>query len=108
MENKNILDDEKLEQARKINIDNDIKDDNHFGGEDDDSKQVPVKNAIGHWTDKQIAEHPMEYIRYLESKLANATNRQDLEEIKKLIEEISRIKQTYFPDTDYLEKGRSR
>ena len=102
----NRLDEQKLEKAIELNIEEDFKDFDDPNG--DDGKQNPIKDAIGHWTDKQIAENPTANLRYLKQKLKSATARQDLEEIKELISKISEIEKKHFNNQPDLEKGRAR
>lgn len=102
----NKLDEQKLEMGRKFNTIDQFKELEEQNG--DEGKQNPIKDAVGHWTDKQIAENPEDYIRYLEGKLDSATARQDLQEIKELISEISEIEKKYFANQDLLQHGRVR
>lgn len=102
----NTVDNQSLEKARELNKVEDFKEIDDQNGAD--GKQNPVKDAVGNWTDKQIQENPIAYFKYLKSKLKSATARQDLEEIKDLIVEISEINKKYFDNNNYIEQDRVR
>lgn len=98
---------DKLKEAKILNKETGIKNIDNSDGESE-GKPVPIKDTIGLWTDKQIKENPLGYIRYLENKLKSAYARQDLEEIKKLLTEIAKIVEKYFPDLNGPENSKNR
>ena len=98
-ENLNTMSKEQLEEGRKINTIPDYKNGNPTGG----GKLGAIKDATGHWTDRQIAENPIAYLKYLESHLENEHH---ADKIRDIISEIEKVRQKYLPD-EYT-KGRNR
>lgn len=98
-ENLNTMSKEQLEEGRKINTIPDYKNGNPTGG----GKPGAIKDATWHWTDRQIAENPIAYLKYLESHLENEHH---ADKIRDIISEIEKVRQKYLPDEDT--KGRNR
>ena len=98
-ENLNTISEEKLEEGRKINTLPDYKNGNPTGG----GKPGAVKDATGHWTDRQIAENPIAYLKYLESHLKKEHHN---DKIRDIISEMKKVKEKYLPDE--YSKGRNR
>ena len=94
----NTISDEKLEKGIKINI---ISDEN--GTLASEGKPGEVKDMYGYWTNKQIAENPIAYIKYLEKQLEGKYHP---DEIKKIILEIEKVKKDYL--TEEIHNSRSR
>jgi len=101
----NKINKDELESARILNLETDIK---SIDSDDGEGKPVPIKNIFGHWTDKQIEENPLEYIKFLERKLKSSYERHDKDEIKKILSEISKIVEKYFPDLNGPENTKNR
>lgn len=98
-ENLNTISREELEEGRIINTLPDYKSGNPTGG----GKPGAVKDATGHWTDRQIAENPIAYLKYLESHLKNEHH---ADKIRDIISEMEKVKEKYLPDE--YSKGRNR
>ncbi len=96
----NTISEEELNEAGRINT---KPDDKNYGGEAGGGKPGPIKDTVGFWTDRQIAENPEAYIKYLEELLNNKFR---ADEIKDIISEMSRIKKEYLSN-EYSE-GRIR
>ena len=98
-ENLNTISNKDLEEGRKINTLHDYKNDDPNGG----GKPGEVKDATGHWTDQQIAENPIAYLKYLASHLEKEHH---ADKIREIISEMGEVRQKYLPD-EYT-KGRNR
>lgn len=98
-ENLNTISQEKLEDGRKINTLPDYKNGDPTG----EGKPGAIKDATGHWTDRQIAENPIAYIKYLESNLENEHHS---DKIKEIISEMEKVRDKYLPNE--YSKGRNR
>ena len=94
----NTISDEKLEEGIRMNTISDEKGAPVGGG-----KPGEVKDMYGYWTNKQIAENPVAYIKYLKKQLEGKYHS---DEIKKIISEIKKVKKEYL--TEELSNGRSR
>ncbi len=94
----NTVSEEKLKEGIRINTIPDEKGVPTGGG-----KPGAVKDMRGYWTDKQIAENPIAYIKYLEKQL---DGKYHSDEIKKIISEIERVKKEYLPEELYNGKSR--
>ena len=84
------ISEEKLEEGTRINTIPDEKGAPNGGG-----KPGAVKDMRGYWTDKQIRENPIAYIKYLEKQLEG---KHHADEIKKIISEIEKVKKEYLPE----------
>lgn len=94
----NTISEVKLEEGIRINTISDEKGIPTGGG-----KPGSVKDMRGYWTDKQIAENPIAYIKYLEKQLEG---KHHSDEIKKIISEIEKVKKDYL--TEEFHNRRSR
>lgn len=96
--NLNTISEQELEEAERINTIPDEKNAPTGGG-----KPGEVKDMRGYWTDKQIRENPIAYIKYLEKQLEGKYHP---DEIKKIISEIEKVKKDYL--TEEIHNNRSR
>ena len=94
----NTISDERLEKGIKINTISDEK-----GAPTSEGKLGKVKDMYGYWTNKQIAENPVAYIKYLEKQLGGKYHP---DEIKEIISEIEKVKKEYLAEE--FSNGRSR
>lgn len=95
----NTISNKDLEEGRKINTLPDYKNGDPTGG----GKPGAVKDATGHWTDQQIAENPIAYLKYLASRLENEHH---ADKIREIISEMEKVRERYLPDE--YSKGRNR
>ena len=94
----NTISEQELEKVKRINTIPDEKSTSTSG-----RKLGEVKDMYGYWTNKQIAENPVAYIKYLKKQLEGKYHS---DEIKKIISEIKKVKKEYL--TEELSNGRSR
>ena len=99
-ENLNTISEEQLELGKKINT---LPDDKEFGGPKGGGMPGAMKDLRGFWTDAQIAENPIAYLKYLESHLKNEHH---ADKIRDIISEMEKVKEKYLPDE--YSKGRNR
>ena len=91
---------EKLEEGTKINT---LPDDKEFSGPKGSGMPGVVKDLRGFWTDAQIAENPIAYLKYLASRLENEHH---ADKIRDIISEMEKVREKYLPDE--YSKGRNR
>ena len=75
----NTISEEKLEEGTRINTIPDEKGAPNGGG-----KPGAVKDMRGYWTDKQIRENPIAYIKYLEKQLEGKHHADEIKKIMKI------------------------
>ena len=80
-----------------------MPDDKEFGGPKGGGMPGAVKDLRGFWTDAQIDENPIAYLKHLENHLKNEHH---ADKIRDIISEMEKVKEKYLPDE--YSKGRNR